>query len=144
MYLPDTNVVSELRKGARADGLVRAWAEKTSLGLTWLSAITLLELEIGVLRMERRDAAQGALLRQWFEQWVLVRFAQQLLQVDVAVAREGANLHVPDPRPERDALVAATALTHGLTVVTHNVDDFEPTGVAVLNPWLVQSTDNRP
>lgn len=135
MYLLDTNVVSELRKGARADASVRAWAEKASFGLFWLSTISLLELEIGVLRMERRDAAQGALLRQWLEQWVLVRFGERMLGVDVAVARAGAKLHIPDPRPERDALIAATALTHGLTLVTRNVADFEPMGVALLNPW---------
>lgn len=86
--------------------------------------------------MERRDAAQGALLRQWLEQWVLVQFGERMLSVEVAVARAGAKLHVPDPRPERDALIAATALTHGLTVVTRDVEDFAPTGVAVLNPWL--------
>jgi predicted nucleic acid-binding protein len=137
MYLLDTNVVSELRKAGRADPVVRAWAEKTSLGLFWLSTITLLELEIGVLRMERRDAAHGGLLRRWMENWVLVRFGERMLSVDAAVACEGAKLHIPDPRPERDALIAATALVHGLTVVTRNTTDFEPMGVALLNPWLV-------
>lgn len=136
MYLLDTNVVSELRKARRADAVVRAWAEETPTGLFWLSTITLLELEIGVLRMERRDAAQGALLRRWLENWVLVRFGERMLSVDIAAAREGARLHVPDPRPERDALIAATALVHGLTLVTRNTADFEPMGVSLLNPWL--------
>jgi predicted nucleic acid-binding protein len=136
MYLLDTNVISELRKAARADAFVRTWAEKTSANSFWLSAITVLELEIGVLRVERRDATQGALLRQWLENWVLVRFGERILGVDLEIARRGAQLHVPDPRPERDALIAATALTHGLTVVTRNTADFEPMGVALLNPWL--------
>jgi predicted nucleic acid-binding protein len=136
MYLLDTNVVSELRKAARADAAVRAWAESVSAGSFWLSSITVLELEVGVLRIERRDAVQGAQLRRWLEGWVLTRFSERMLDVDVTIAREGARLHVPDHRPERDALIAATALTHGLTVVTRNVGDFEPMGVALLNPWL--------
>lgn len=136
MFLLDTNVVSELRKAARADATVRAWAERAPANSFWLSAITVLELEIGVLRVERRDAAQGALLRQWLDNWVLVRFGERILSVDLENARRGAQLHVPDPRPERDALIAATALTHGLTIVTRNVGDFEPMGVALINPWL--------
>lgn len=136
MYLLDTNVVSELRKAARADATVRAWAQNAPANSFWLSAITVLELEIGVLRVERRDAAQGALLRQWLEDWVLVRFGERILAVDVEIARQGARLHVPDPRPKRDALIAATALMHGLTIVTRNVGDFEPMGVALTNPWL--------
>ncbi len=136
MYLLDTNVVSELRKAARADATVRAWAQSAPANSFWLSAITVLELEIGVLRVERRDASQGALLRQWLEGWVLERFGERILGVDVEIARRAAQLHVPDPRPERDALIAATALKHGLTMVTRNVGDFEPMGVSLLNPWL--------
>ena len=138
MFLLDTNVVSELRKAARADHLVRDWAERTPANHFWLSTISLLELEIGVLRIERRDVAQGALLRRWLDQ-VLVAFEGRLLDVSAAVARTAASLHVPDPRPERDALIAATALTHGLTIVTRDTADFEPMGVALLNPWLMTS-----
>ena len=136
MHLLDTNVISELRKAARADPFVRSWAENVPANSFWLSAVTLLELEIGVLRVERRDASQGALLRRWLEDWVLVRFGERILGVDVDVARRAARFHVPDPRPERDALIAATALTHGLTMVTRNVADFELLGVAIINPWL--------
>jgi predicted nucleic acid-binding protein len=93
-------------------------------------------LDIGVLRIERRDAAQGALLRGWLEESVLGRFEARILAVDVAVARECAKLHVPNPRHERDALIAATAVAHGLTMVTRNTEDFEPMGIALLNPWL--------
>lgn len=136
MYLLDTNVVSELRKDTRADASVRAWAGRTPSGLFWLSTISLLELEIGVLRIERRDTAQGALLRQWFGQRVLIQFKDRLLDVDAETARACAKLHVPDPRPERDALIASTALVHGLTVVTRDTADFEQMGVVLLNPWL--------
>jgi predicted nucleic acid-binding protein len=143
MYLLDTNVVSELRKASRADAAVRTWAENTPAGSFWLSVITVLELEIGVLRMERRDAAQGAQLRRWLEEGVLTRFNERMIDLDVVITRESARLHVPDPRPERDALIGATALTRGLTVVTRNVGDFEPMGVALLNPWDVSGGSTR-
>ncbi len=86
--------------------------------------------------MERRDVIQGAILRRWFEQEVLARLAPRILPVDITIARRCAALHVPDPRPERDALIAATALVHGLTVVTRNTADFEPMGVKLFNPWV--------
>jgi hypothetical protein len=136
MYLLDTNVVSELRRPARADAQVRSWAAKTPAELYALSVVTVQELERGTLLMERRDAQQGAILRRWLEEEVLTRLSERILPVDLVVARRCARLHVPDPRPERDALIAATALTHGLTVVTRNTADFEPMGVTVLNPWL--------
>ena len=137
MYLLDTNVVSELRraKAGKANKNVTAWAAKVPAGGLFLSAITILELEIGVLLVERRDPAQGAILRVWLDNHVLPAFAGRVLAVDTAVAQRCAWLHVPDPRAGRDALIAATALTHGMTVVTRNVADFEPTGVPVLDPW---------
>jgi hypothetical protein len=136
MYLIDTNVWSELRNRGRGDANVRAWAATANEAEIYLSVVTVFELERGVQLMERRDAQQGARLRDWLEQHVLAPFHEQILTIDVAIARRCARLHVPDPRPERDALLAATALTHGLTVVTHNTADFEPMGVALLNPWL--------
>ena len=137
MYLLDTNVISELRKAGagKADWRVTAWATGVQPSVLFLSAITILELEIGVLRIERRDAAQGTLLRGWLASHVLPAFADRILPIDTAVAQRCARLHVPAPRADRDALIAATALVHGLTVVTRNVADFEPTGVPLLNPW---------
>lgn len=139
MYVLDTNVVSELRKVRldRADANVAAWTESVDAAELFVSAITIMELEFGVLSIERKDATQGAVLRVWLEQHVLPEFSGRTLPIDTAVAQRCARLHVPDKRGERDALIAATALVHGMTVVTRNVADFEPTGVIILNPWQV-------
>lgn len=136
MFVLDTNVVSELRRPDQASSLVIAWANGVALGQQFLSAMTVLELEIGVLRMERKDKRQGSELRYWLEQQVLRAFAGRILPMDTAVARRSARLHVPDPLPDRDAIIAATALVHGMTVVTRNVRDFQSTKVGILNPWL--------
>ena len=137
MYVLDTNVVSELRKIrlGKADAHVAAWADSIDAADLYLSAITVQELEIGVLLAERRDPSQGAVFRAWLNSHVLPAFAGRILAVDTAVAQRSARLHVPDPRPVRDGLIAATALVHGMTVVTRNVADFEPMGVQILNPW---------
>ena len=137
MFMLDTNVVSELRKVrfGKADVNVAAWAMSVDAASLYVSAITIMELEMGVLSIERKDATQGALLRTWLEQQVLPEFAERTLPIDTAVAQRCARLHVPDKRGERDALIAATALVHGMTVVTRNISDFKPTGVATVNPW---------
>lgn len=137
MYLLDTNVISKLRKAkaGKADPKVVVWAERIPAPRLFLSVITLLELETGLLLIERRDPSQGAVLRRWLETQVIPAFSERILPVDTPVARRCARLHVPDPRSDRDALIAATALVHDLTVVTRNVADFEPTGVRIMNPW---------
>ncbi|EAY4678794.1 PIN domain-containing protein [Salmonella enterica] len=137
MYVLDTNVVSELRKArtGKIDANVAAWAESIDASVLFVSSITIMELELGILSVERRDAIQGSRLRSWLEQHVLPEFSGRTLPVDTAVALRCARLHVPDKRSERDAIIAATALVHGMTVVTRNVADFEPTGVAIINPW---------
>jgi predicted nucleic acid-binding protein len=137
MFLLDTNVVSELRKVrlGKANRNVAKWADSVDAADLFLSAITIQELEMGVLLAERRDPSKGAIFRLWLDSHVLPAFDGRVLPVDTAVARRSARLHVPDPRPVRDALIAATALVHGMTVVTRNVADFEPMGTAILNPW---------
>lgn len=137
MFVLDTNVVSELRKIrlGKADGRVANWAESVDAADLYLSVITLQELEIGVLLVERRDPAQGAVFRAWLDSHVMPAFAGRILPIDMAVAQRSAKLHVPDPRPVRDGLIAATALVHGMTIVTRNLADFEPSGVQLLNPW---------
>lgn len=140
MYLLDTNVISELRKAraGKADSNVAAWAAPVPLMQLFVSVVTIHELEMGVLLVERRDPRQGRLLRTWLDDRVIAGFGGRILPVDIAVVRRSARLHVPDPRPFRDALIAATALVHRLTVVTRNVSDFAPTGVALVNPWTTQ------
>jgi toxin FitB len=139
MFVLDTNVVSELRKVrlGKADKQVAAWAESVDAAELFVSVITIMELELGVLSIERRDATQGALLRSWLDQQVLPEFAERTLPIDTAVALRCALLHVPDKRNERDALIAATALVHGMKVVTRNAHDFTSTGVHLFNPWEV-------
>jgi predicted nucleic acid-binding protein len=142
MYLLDTNVVSELRKAraGKADKNVVAWAAGMPVARLFVSVIVIQELEIGVLLAERRDPPQGRILRTWLEAHVLSAFDDRIVPIDTTVARRSAALHVPDPRPVRDALTAATALVHGMTVVTRNVNDFRQTGVPLINPWDSDST----
>ena len=135
MYVLDTNVISELRKGKKAQRSVRLWAQALPTASLFLSVVSVLELEIGTLLVERRDRNQGAFLRAWIDGHVLPSFSGRILPIDTAVAQRCASLHVPNPRSDRDALVAATALVHGMTVVTRNVSDFHATGVAVVDPW---------
>ena len=133
----DTNVVSELRKAraGKADPNVTGWARTAAPSSLFLSSVVVHELELGVLLAERRDPIQGRVLRAWLDGQVLPAFAGRILPVDVDIARRAAALSVPDPRPVRDGLIAATALVHGMTVTTRNVADFRPTGVMLLNPW---------
>jgi toxin FitB len=140
MFVLDTNVISALRQPQRADPRLRAWAASRMENEFFLSAITILEIELGTLRVGRRDQVQAARFRDWIDNHILPSFAGKILPVDVEVARRCASLHVPDPCPERDAFIAATALIHGFTVVTRNVRDFEPMGVPTLNPWAAATT----
>lgn len=135
MFLLDTNVISELRRPDKADRNVVAWSNAVPAVNFFMSVVSILEIELGARLIDRRDAVQGTVLRAWINDQVLARFEGRILAIDTAVAQRCAQLHVPNPRAERDALIAATALVHGLTVVTRNVGDFEPTGVPLLNPW---------
>lgn len=137
MYLLDTNVISELRKAksGKSNKNVVAWAESVSASKLFLSTISVLELEMDILRVKRRDASQASILRSWLNTHVLPAFSERILPLDIAVAQRCAALHVPDPQSDRDAIIAATALVHGMTVVTRNICDFERTDVALLNPW---------
>ena len=137
MYLLDTNVISELRKAktSKANKHVISWAKSVSTTSLFISVITILELETGILLIERRDHKQGALLRAWMNNHVLPSFADRTLAINTAIAQRCAQLHVPDPQSDRDALIAATALMHGMILVTRNIADFKSTGLTVLNPW---------
>ena len=136
MYLLDTNVVSELRKASKADQRVVVWAEQTDVLFMHISVISILEIRMGILSVQRKDKVQANVLNNWLSRQVIPGFAGRMLPIDLPVALRCAELHVPDPRSDRDALIAATALAHGLTVVTRNIKDFQPTGVMTFNPWL--------
>lgn len=137
MFFLDTNVVSELRKPRESSPhpCLIQWADGVDASELFLSSITVLELELGILLLEGKDSRQADTLRQWFENRVLVEFDGRILPVDEIVAKRCAQLHVPNPQSERDAMIAATALVHEMTVVTRNVSDFKSSGVPLLNPW---------
>ena len=135
MFLLDTNVISELRRPDRADRHVLQWASAVGEPAQFLSSVTILELEVGALSLKRRDERQGGSLWTWIRLTVLREFAGRILPFTVDTSLLCAPLHVPDRRPQRDAMIAATALEHRLTVVTRNVRDFTSMGVPVLNPW---------
>jgi len=138
-YLLDTNVVSELRKvgDGKADPNLTAWIRAHDARDMCISAITILELERGILSIQRRDIAQGSRLRAWMDGRVRPEFAERTVVIDDAVATRCAHLHIPDRRNEADAIIAATALVHGLAVVTRNIQDFQGTGVVLVDPWSV-------
>lgn len=133
-YLLDTNVVSELRKGARANAHVRAWAASADPDAVFLSALTIGEARRGVERVRRRDAGAAMRLEVWLE-GLMRDYADRILPLDAQVAERWGRIGVPDPVPTIDGLLAATALTHGLVLVTRNTRDFARTGVELLDPF---------
>lgn len=137
MFLLDTSVVSELRKArtGKINKNVAAWAASISAEEMYISVITVLELELCVLLMERKDEVQGKIFRAWLDRQVIPVFSQRIIEMDADIAKCCAGLHVPDRRSDRDAIIAATALVHGMAIVTRNVSDFYDTGVSILNPW---------
>lgn len=140
MFLLDTNVVSELRQGKpNQSPEVRRWAAEQPASRLFLSAITILELEQGLLALERRTPPQGSALRIWLT-GVRAAFHGRVLPFTDHTATICAALHVPNPRSERDAMIAATAIEHGFTVVTRNTQDFVNTGVPMVNPWIEAAT----
>jgi len=136
-YLLDTNVVSELRKvgDGKADLNVTTWLGAKDSRDLYISAITILELERGILSIQRRDIEQGSRLRTWMDSRVRPEFAERMISIDEAIATRCAHLHIPDRPNEADALIAATAIVHGLVVVTRNIHDFQGTGVVLVDPW---------
>jgi len=137
MYLLDTNVLSELRKrrSGKISPAVEAWAGSIDQANMYLSVVTIMEVELGIALLERRDARQAGVLRLWLHEKVMPAFTGRILPIDTTIALRCARLHVPDTKSERDAWIAATGLAHDLTVVTRNLADFAGTGVTLLDPW---------
>lgn len=135
MYLLDTNVLSELRRKKKADRRVLAWSESVDSADLYISAVTLFEVQAGALRLKRRDIKQGDMLLTWIAQTVLPTFASRILPYDAEAALLCAKMHVPDPKPDRDSMIAATALTNDMIVVTRDMRDFAGMGVTLLDPW---------
>lgn len=136
MFVLDTNVVSELRKGPHADANVVRWADSVEPTLFFISVITIHELEHRVLLVERRDTLQGEVLRTWLQTSVLETFSTRILAVDTEIALRAAGAHVPAPAPFSDALIGATALHHRMSLVTRDVDDFiRFDGLTIVDPW---------
>lgn len=134
-FLLDTNVISELRKIPNADKNVTRWADNHDADSLFLSVISIFEIQLGASRLAQKDPRQAAILQQWIDNRILPNFEGRILPVDTYVAVTCAGLHIPNPRAERDAMIAATASVHSLTVATRNVRDFLGTGVSVINPW---------
>jgi len=141
MYLLDTNVLSELlkRRSGKIDAAVEAWAGSVDQADMYLSVITVMEIELGIVLLERRDPRQAGVLRLWLHEKVMPAFAGRILPIDTPIALRCARLHVPDTKSERDAWIAAAGLVHDLTIVTRNVADFAGTGTVLLNPWTYQT-----
>ena len=140
MYLVDTNVISEMRKirHRKADPNVTAWVNSVNPNLFYTSIVVMMELQRGVMGKHRTDPEQGKRLQQWFDISVKAIFDKRVLYIDDHIAEACAGLHVPNPKPENDAWIAATAIAHGLTLVTRNVSDFDGIAVDIINPFTYQ------
>ena len=135
MYLLDTNVVSEFRKIHKGKGNqnVSNWAKQIAPDSTFINEIVLIELHIGILLKQRKDPKQAKMLQDWYDDWVLPTFKHRILALgstDIC-----ASLHVPNPRPQHDALIASTAIAHDLILVTRNLSDFHHMNVKLFNPF---------
>lgn len=133
-YLLDTNVISELRKGARADPNVTAWLDATDTQELWLSVVVIAELQRGTALVERRDPDQAHQLQTWLEE-LANDYDDRILPITLEIAVRWGSLGIPDPLPVLDGLIAATALEHDLTVATRNVTDIARSGVLIVNPF---------
>ena len=133
-FLLDTNVVSELRKGARADAGVRAWFDEHATDQLWLSVLVVGELRRGVELLRRRDKRAGKRLGDWLAT-ITTEYGDRIIPITTEVCERWALLNVPDPVPVIDGLLAATALERDLVLVTRNTVDVERTGVALVNPF---------
>lgn len=138
MYLLDTDVVSEMRK-RKCDPAVAKWFEKVPDSEIYLSVITFIEIERGIERQRTVDPAFAERLAEWLE-FTLRGFGERILPLTVNIARRWGRLAARIGNKELDLAIAATALDHGLTVVTGNTKHFERTGVRLLDPFHARQT----
>ena len=134
-FLLDTNVVSELRRGAKCDACVAAWQTTQTLESCYLSVVSLMEIRLGIELARRRDPKHGEILQTWYAAKVRYAFSKRTLLVTPEIAEKCAELNAGRTRPFRDSLILATALVHNLVVVTRNTKDFIDSPAHVLNPW---------
>jgi len=134
-WLVDTNVISEARKGSNCDPHVADWLARQAGELHYISAISMMEVKLGIELAQNRNPEFAAVLEAWYETKLKARFQGKVLQVDLEVAEVCARLHAVRTRSFRDSLIGATALLHDLRLVTRNVKDFQGMGVSLVNPW---------
>lgn len=133
-YLVDTNVISELRKGDRCNEFVATWWSGIGEDEIFLSVLAIGEIRKGIENIRRRDSRSAGALEVWLSS-IISNHGHRILAIELDVVEEWGRMNVPDPLPVIDGLIAATAKVRGLTVATRNVEDFERTGVATVNPW---------
>lgn len=133
-YLIDTNVISELRKGGRADSGVKSWFEALADEEVFLSVLTIGEIRRGIESIRRRDLEGAAALDSWLGR-IYEAHRDRVVPIDRAIAEEWGRMSAPDPLPVVDGLLAATAKVSGLTLATRNVGDIMRTGVELVNPF---------
>jgi toxin FitB len=133
-WLLDTNVLSELRKGAKCDPQVRQWAVTSALNRHWISVLSVGEIRKGIELLRRKSPDQCPAFERWLDS-ILTLYDKEILPITVTVANRWGNLMAVRPLPVIDGLLAATALEHNLTLVTRNTADFAQTGVRLHNPF---------
>lgn len=131
----DTMTVSELRKGDRMDAAVNSWQNELHMNDAWLSVVSVMEIRIGYLRVLKRDPDFAQRLKRWLEATVMPLFSDRMLDIDLGIAEEAAEMREVHGLSPNDSFIAATAKIRGITLATRNVSDFTGTGIDLINPW---------
>lgn len=138
MYLLDTNIISQIRKinAPSCPIAFKSWFDSVDLTMCYLSAITVFEVELGILQKSRKDPVQAQILRDWFENQVKTEFATRILPIDTQSALKSAGFHVPNPASLPDSLIAGVAVAYNMILVTKNAKDFiDFQDIQLFNPF---------